>query len=153
QEGAAMRVSDVMTRFVRTVESTAALGDAARVTGIFDIGAMPVVADGQLVGIVTERDLCVRGMGEGRQPGTMVKQVMSVDVKTCGEEDLVDDVLDRLGEQQVRRMPVCSRFGELVGLVSLVDLARCGRYQVDIPSTLRDICRAEGFHSQRLRVA
>lgn len=148
-----MRVSDVMTRFVHTIESTAAIGDAARMMGIFDIGAMPVVDGRQLVGIVTDRDLCVRGMGEGRHPGTKVTQVMSVDVKTCGEDDLVDDVLDRMGEQQVRRMPVCSRFGDLVGLVSLVDLARCGRYQVDIPSTLRDICRAEGVHSQRLRVA
>lgn len=148
-----MRVSDIMTRFVHTIESTAAIGDAARMMGIFDIGAMPVVDDERLVGIVTDRDLCVRGMGEGRHPGTKVAQVMSADVTTCREEDLVDDVLDRMGEQQVRRMPVCSRFGELVGLVSLIDLARCGRYQVDIPSTMRDICRADGSHSQRLRVA
>lgn len=148
-----MRVSDVMTRFVHTIESTAGIGDAARMMGIFDVGVLPVVDDGQLVGMVTDRDLIVRGMGEGLHPGTSVMRVMSADVKTCREGDAVETVLERMGKEQVRRMPVCSRFGELVGLISLVDLARSERYRDAITAALRDICRPAGYHSQRLRVA
>jgi CBS domain-containing protein len=148
-----MRIADVMSRFIHTIESTAAIGDAARVMGIFDVGVLPVVDEGELVGIVTDRDLIVRGMGEGLHPGTSVMRVMSVDVTTCREDDAVETVLERMGEEQVRRMPVCSRFGELVGLVSLIDLARSEKYRDGVTAALRDICRPAGYHSQRLRVA
>lgn len=148
-----MRIHDVMTRFIHTVESTAAIGDAARIMGVFDVGILPVVDEGELVGIVTDRDLVVRGVGEGLHPGTSVVRVMSVDVKSCREHETVEAVLDRLGEEQVRRMPVLSRTGDLVGIVSLADLARSEQYRDAVTAALRDICRAAGYHTQRLRVA
>jgi CBS domain-containing protein len=148
-----MRVADVMSRFIHTIEPTATIGDAARAMGIFDVGVLPVVDGGHMVGIVTDRDLSVRGMGEGLHPGTSVTRVMSADVKTCRENDSVEQVLDRMSEEQIRRMPVCSRDGELVGIVSLADLAKCENYQDDVTVALRDICRPDGSRSQRLRVA
>lgn len=148
-----MRVIDVMSRFVHTVESTTAMGDTARIMGLFDIGMMPVVDDGELVGVVTDRDLVVRGMAEGLHPGTSVVRVMTTEVKSCREEESFDDVLHRMGLEQVRRMPVCDRHGKLVGVVSLVDLARRELYRDQVTAALRDICRTAGYHSQRLRVA
>jgi CBS domain-containing protein len=148
-----MRVADVMSRFIHTIEPTAAIGDAARVMGIFDVGLLPVVENGALLGVVTDRDLSVRGMGEGLHPGTSVTRVMSAEVKTCREDDTMEQVLDRMGEEQVRRMPVCTRHGDLVGLVSLADLARDEKYRDGVTAALRDICRPAGYHSQRLRVA
>ena len=148
-----MRITDVMSRFIHTVESSATIGDAARVMGIFDVGALPVVDNGELVGIVTDRDLCVRGMGEGLHPGTSVARVMTADVRTCHGDDTAEQVLDRMSDEQIRRMPVCSRHGDLVGLVSLADLARSDKYRDGVTAALRDICRPAGYHSQRLRVA
>lgn len=148
-----MNISDVMSRFVHTIEPTAAIGDAARIMGLFDVGALPVVDDGELVGIVTDRDLVVRGVAEGLHPGTSVTRVMSTDLKTCQENETFEAVLERMGAEQVRRMPVCSGPRELVGIVSLVDLARREKYRDDVTATLRDICRVAGYHTQRLRVA
>jgi CBS domain-containing protein len=148
-----MRIADVMSRFIHTIESTASMGDASRVMAIFDVGVLPVVDGGELVGIVTDRDLIVRGMGEGLHPGTGVTRVMSAEVKTCREDDTLQAVLEIMGEEQIRRMPVCSRHGDLVGLVSLVDLARSDKYRDDVTAALRNICRPAGYHSQRLRVA
>ena len=148
-----MKVLDVMSRFVHTIESSAAIGDAAHIMALFDVGILPVVDDGELVGVVTDRDLAVRGMAEGLHPGSSVKRVMSADVETCGEQDTFEEVLKRMGQEQVRRMPVCSRQGDLVGIVSLADLSRREHYRDDVTATLRNICRTAGYHSQRLRVA
>ena len=148
-----MNISDVMTRFVHTIEPTATIGEAAHIMGLFDVGALPVVDDGELVGIVTDRDLVVRGVAEGLHPGTSVTRVMSTDLKTCQERETFEAVLERMGVEQVRRMPVCSGPGEMVGIVSLVDLARREKYRDEVTAALRNICRAAGYHTQRLRVA
>jgi CBS domain-containing protein len=142
-----------MTRFVHTTEPTATIGDAAHVMGLFDVGALPVLDDGELVGIVTDRDLVVRGVAEGLHPGTSVTRVMSTDLKTCHERETFEAVLGRMGVEQVRRMPVCSGPGEMVGIVSLVDLARREKYRDEVTAALRNICREAGYHTQRLRVA
>ncbi|HSG33748.1 MAG TPA: CBS domain-containing protein [Sphingomonadaceae bacterium] len=142
-----------MSPNVHSIESTAGIAEAARMMGEFDIGVLPVVDDGELVGIVTDRDLAVRGLVGGLHSGSPIMQVMSADVHTCLESDDLDDALRIMARQQVRRLPVCSEAGELVGMVSIGDLAKKDDDEEEVTEALRDICRPAGLHSQRPRAA
>ena len=148
-----MRISDVMSGFVHTVKSTASLSEAGQMMGLFDLGFLPVVDDGELLGVVTDRDLVVRGIAEGLHPGTSVMRVMSADVKRCRADDSFEHVLEVMGNEQVRRMPVCTKHGELVGVVSLADFAWREKHRDEVTAALRNICRTAGHHTQHLRVA
>ncbi len=145
-----MKASEVMSPGVTSVQPTDSLARAAQLMGEQDIGALAVIEDGNLVGIVTDRDLAVRGLAEGLHGGAPVLQVMSPEVKICGVEDDLDDVLETMGEQQIRRMPVQSEKGDLVGMISMGDLARWDHDEDEVTETLRDICRPAGLHSQHL---
>jgi len=148
-----MRIAKVMTQNIHSIESTAGIAEAARMMGEFDIGVLPVMDDGELVGIVTDRDLAVRGLAEGLHSGSPVMRVMTADVRTCREDDDLDDALEAMAREQVRRLPVCSDAGELVGIVSIGDLAKKDDDEEEVTEALRDICRPAGLHSQRLQAA
>jgi len=145
-----MKASDVMSRGVTSVGPTDSIAHAALVMGELDIGALPVVDGGKIVGIVTDRDLAVRGLAGGLHGGTPVLRVMSSDVLTCRQEDDLDDVLEVMSWQQIRRMPVRSEAGELIGMISMGDLARNDADEDEVTETLRDICRPAGLHSQHI---
>jgi CBS domain-containing protein len=115
-----------------------------------DVGALPVIDGGELVGIVTDRDLALRGFAPGLHAGSPVLRVMSSQVQTCQEDEELDDVLEAMGEQQVRRMPVCSDSGAVVGMISIGDLARRDPDKDEVAETLSDICRPAGLHCQSL---
>ncbi len=148
-----MKASEVMSPGVTSVQPTDSIARAAQLMGEQDIGALTVIEGGNLVGIVTDRDLAVRGLAEGLHGGTPVLRVMSADVKSCGVDDDLDDLLETMGEQQIRRMPVQSETGDLVGMISMGDLARWDRDEDEVTETLRDICRPAGLHSQHLIVS
>lgn len=145
-----MRAIDVMSRHVRSIEPTRTIADAAHIMAEFDVGVLPVVDHGELVGIVTDRDLALRGFAPELHPGSPVLRVMSSDVQTCQEDDELDDVLEAMGDQQVRRMPVCSETGDLVGMISIGDLARSDPDKDEVTEALSDICRPAGLHCQGL---
>jgi len=92
-----------------------------------DVGSLPVVSDFQttkLIGIVTDRDLTVRVVAEGRDPkGTIIEEVMTHEPVTCHAEDEVQQVLDIMTEHQVRRVPVVDNNGSLVGIIAQADIA------------------------------
>lgn len=146
-----MKIRNIMTPSVETVSPTDTVADAARMMGELDIGVLPVVDDGMLVGMVTDRDIAIRGVAGGLHHGSPVLRVMSEDVETCSVDDDVDDVLDRMGQEQVRRMPVTSGDGELIGIVSISDAAREGDDEDDVGEALSSIARPSGRHCQTLR--
>jgi CBS domain-containing protein len=120
-------IKEVMTRDVRACEPNATVADAAKVMAREDVGPVPIVEDGRLVGIVTDRDIVVRVVAEGRDPNaTTVKEIASTDLVTVSPGDDLDEALKLLAERQVRRLPVVEG-DRLVGIVAQADVARLGK--------------------------
>jgi CBS domain-containing protein len=142
-----MHVSECMTREVKIANPQETICDAAKMMADCDAGALPVGENDRLVGVITDRDIAVRGVAEGKGPNTSVRDVMSADVQYCFEDDDADEVLRKMGDLQVRRLPVLNRDKRLVGIVSLSDLAMNGE-AARAGSALSDIARPGGEHSQ-----
>ena len=117
-----MKVSEVMTKDVRLIEPTQTIRDAAKLMAEMDAGIMPVREGDRLVGMITDRDIAVRAVAEGKGPDTPIREVMTQDVKYCYEDD-TNDVARNMADIQVRRLPVLTRDKRLVGIVSLGDMA------------------------------
>ncbi|GLQ55342.1 CBS domain-containing protein [Devosia nitrariae] len=118
-----MKVSELMTREVRTVTPDHSLQDAARLMGMIDAGFLPVADDDHLVGTITDRDIAIRAIAEGKGPETRVSEAMTRDVKYCFDDEDVEHVARNMGDIQVRRLPVVDRNKRLVGVLSLGDMA------------------------------
>jgi CBS domain-containing protein len=91
----------------------------------FGIGVLPVGEQDRLTGMLTDRDIVIRAISVGRGPETQIREVMSPEIRFCYEDESVEDVAVRMGDLQVRRLPVVNRQKRLVGIVSLGDVA-CG---------------------------
>ncbi len=116
-----MKVSDVMTRGAQIARPTETLQQIARRMAAEDIGFMPVGDDDHLVGMITDRDIAIRAVAEGRSCETPVREIMTRDVKYCFEDEDMDDVVHNMAGIQLRRLPVVNRDKRLVGVVSLAD--------------------------------
>lgn len=118
-------IRDVMTSNPRTVSESDSVRDAAAIMASEDVGAVPVVDGNKVVGVVTDRDIVVRLVAEGKDCTTArVSEAMSRGVKTVREDTAVDEVLRMMGSAQIRRVPVVGANDELVGIVSIGDLAK-----------------------------
>lgn len=118
------RVAELMTCAVEQIVPEMSVREAATLMRERNIGCFPVCDDGRVIGIITDRDIAVRVLAEGRDPdATRVDEAMTRDVVCCGEDDLVSDAGDLMSRWQIRRMPVVSGRGDLVGLVTLGRLA------------------------------
>jgi CBS domain-containing protein/protein required for attachment to host cells len=118
------QVSDVMTRGVRTLTPQDSIASAARAMDELDIGVVPVCDGERLVGMVTDRDLVVRGIARGRAAeSTPLEEVMSREPQSCFEDQSIDEVLEQMRDARVRRVPVLDREQHLVGMLSLGDVA------------------------------
>jgi len=122
-----MKIKDVMTDRVTTVKPETPLADIARVMRDEDIGSVPVAEDDRLVGMVTDRDIVVRGLAHGSLDSKTARDIMSPQVLYCTCDQKVEDVLRNMGEQQVRRLPVVDANKRLVGVVSIGDLSTTAR--------------------------
>jgi CBS domain-containing protein len=120
-------IKEVMTRDVRACEPNATVAEAAKVMAKEDVGPVPIVEDGRLVGIVTDRDIVVRVVAEGRDPNsTRVREIASTELVTVAPDDDLDEALNLLASSQVRRLPVVEG-DRLVGIVAQADIARLGK--------------------------
>ena len=120
------KVSDIMSRNARTVMPGESIQRAAELMRDEDVGALPVVDGRRLVGMVTDRDLALRGSALGKRPQEAhVDEIMSGEVRWCYEDQPLDEVMAQMGDSQVRRIPVLTHDADqrLVGIVSLGDLA------------------------------
>ena len=120
-----MRVSEAMTREVRVANPDQSIREVAKIMAEIDAGAMPVGDNDRLVGMITDRDIAIRAVGQGKGPDTPVREVMSTEqVLYCYEDEDLDHVAKNMSEQQVRRLPVVTRDKRLVGIVSLGNIAQ-----------------------------
>ena len=142
-----MKVSKCMTRDVELVSPTQTIRDAAQMMAELDAGALPVQQDDRLVGMITDRDIAVRAVAQGKSPETPVRDVMSSEVLYCFDDQEIEDVSRNMGEVKVRRLPVVNRDKRLVGIISIGDLAR-KEEQTLTGSTLARISKTGGNHSQ-----
>ncbi len=143
-----MKVSDCMTRDVRIAEPNQALRDAAKLMAELDVGVLPVGENDRLVGMVTDRDIAIRGIACGRGPDARVKEVMTDDVKYCYVDQTIEEVSRNMGDVQVRRLPVVDREKRLVGIISLSDIANGEGALEEAGEALRDISQPGGDRSQ-----
>ncbi len=133
-----MKVRELMTSQPTTVEPDATLGEVATLMKQEDCGSLPVVQGGRLVGIVTDRDIVIRGIAAGVDPKTQrVSKVMSSDPVTVGPDDDIADAEKKMAERQIRRLPVVEG-GKLVGIVVTAQIARAGN-QRKVGETLKEI--------------
>jgi CBS domain-containing protein len=142
-----MKVSNCMTNDVQIASSDQTIREVAQVMARLDAGSMPVGDNDRLVGMITDRDIAIRGIAAGKGPNAKVREVMSPDVKYCFDDEEVDEVLHNMGDLQVRRLPVLNRDKRLVGIISLGDLATNGE-TADAGEALSGISKPGGEHSQ-----
>ena len=119
-------VAEVMSRNARSVAPQENLQQAAKLMDELDVGALPVCDGERLVGMVTDRDIAIRGAAAGKSPQSAhVEDVMSTEVRWCFEDEPIEDVIQQMSYNQIRRLPVIAHDDSrrLVGMVSLVDLA------------------------------
>lgn len=120
-----MRVRDIMTAQVTTIKSDESTKVAARLMHDLHIGALPVLDNGELVGILTDRDICCLVVVTGHDAVmTKVSEIMEKNVSVCFEDDEVSAAADQMAEQHIRRLVVLDRKKQIVGFLSVDDLAR-----------------------------
>jgi CBS domain-containing protein len=142
-----MKIGYSMTSDVRVMNPDETVRAAAEVMANMDIGLLPVSENDRLVGMISDRDIAVRGVAAGMGPNTRIRDVMTYDVKYCFDDQDIDDVLENMADLQVRRLPVLDRAKRLIGIVSLGDLARRGSLT---GMALAGISRPGGEHTQSM---
>ena len=144
-----MKVSKAMTKDVKLVSPTETIKQAAQTMAELDFGSLPVGENDRLVGMITDRDIAVRAVAQGKGPDTKVRDVMSTEVKYCFEDEDLEEVAENMGDIKVRRLPVLNGEKRLVGIVSLGDIAR--RDDGSAGDAIRAISEPGGEHSQSAR--
>ena len=141
-----MKVNQCMTSDVRIIAPTDTIERAAQIMGQIDAGVLPVGEGDRLIGMITDRDIAIRGVGEGAGPDAKVRDVMSQEVMYCYDDEETGEVLDNMAAIQVRRLPVVNHDKRLVGIVSLGDIAKAE--QSESGKALGEIAQPSGLHSQ-----
>ena len=146
-----MKVSEAMTQDVQLANPNETLQQAAQAMAMLDAGALPVGENDRLVGMITDRDIAIKGVACGMGPEAKIRDVMTADVKYCFEDQDLAEVTKNMADIQVRRLPVLDHDKRLVGIISLGDIAvnTKGKNKADgAGQALRGISRPGGQHSQ-----
>ena len=147
-----MKVQEVMTRNPACVTPGTTIREAAQLMQREDTGVIPVVDEQgkkRLVGIVTDRDIAIRVVAEGRDSNTRVSEVMSASkLATCTPNDDIDEVMDAMASEQVRRIPIVDDRGTLVGIVAQADIVRRADDQGKAERTVREVSQPSAKHTQ-----
>jgi CBS domain-containing protein len=122
-QGTRIQVREAMTRDVSVAAPEQTIQEAARLMAAIDAGVLPVGQADRLVGMITDRDIALRGVGAGKGPDTSVREVMTEEVLYCFEDQEIEEVARNMGDNQLRRLPVLNRDKRLVGILSLADVA------------------------------
>jgi CBS domain-containing protein len=113
-----------MTRDVKICTPGQTIREVARIMAEIDAGSMPVGENDRLIGMITDRDIAIRAVAQGKGPDTPVREVMSEHIHYCYDDEDLDHVAQNMGDIRVRRLPVVNREKRLVGIISLGDVAR-----------------------------
>ena len=148
-----MNISELMSKDPCTVSPDTPVSEAARLMKEEDVGMVPVIervggaeTRGRLVGVITDRDIAIRTVAEGRASDSPVRDVMSSGVRTATPNDSVESVMELMGREQVRRVPIIDERGSLVGVVSQADLARKAKNEGHVERTVEEISQPGGSH-------
>lgn len=144
-ENARKKCREIMTRTVKTANRETSLREVAELMRDGDMGALPVVENGKLVGIVTDRDIVVRGIAKGKDTTTEIGEVMTTEIFSVKENDFVFEAIRLMGDKQVRRVPIINEAGELVGIIAMADVALETEDEREIAETLEEISSGKGF--------
>jgi CBS domain-containing protein len=132
------RVSEVMTRDVEVIRPDDTLKRAAQLMDDLNVGSLPVCERSDLIGMITDRDITVRAVADGMDPNeTRVSEVMTAQAHSCTEDQTIEEVMAQMGDMQIRRLPVVNKGGQIIGIVSLGDLAT--RQSSHVDNALREI--------------
>lgn len=118
-----MKINEIMTRNIQTIGPDQSIRKAAEMMENLDSGALLVNDGDRLVGMVTDRDLCIRALAKGMDAETPVRQVMTPNIRYCFEDQELQQVATNMADIHLRRLPVMSRDKRLVGMVSLGNIA------------------------------
>lgn len=120
-----MQAKEVMSSNIRIIPSNTSIQAAAELMRQMDIGMLPVTEDGQIVGMLTDRDIAIRAVAEGADPGaTPARDIMSRDVISCYEDQDAREVATAMERHKIRRVVVVNRKNEATGIISVDDLAK-----------------------------
>ena len=119
-------IQEAMTADPTAIEPTTPAHEAARSMKSEDVGSLPIVEDGKLVGVITDRDLAIRVLAEGKGADTAVIEIASKDVVTVDPQQTLEEAARLMAEHQVRRLPVVEEDGKLVGILAQADVAQAG---------------------------
>lgn len=134
-----------MSRSVKTATRETSLKEAAILMRAEDVGAIPVVENGKLIGIVTDRDIVIRAIAEGQDSKTNIGDVMTTEIFSVKESDFVFEAIRLMGDKQIRRIPVVNDAGELAGIIAMADVALEMEDEHEIAETLEDISSGASF--------
>jgi CBS domain-containing protein len=135
-----MKAKDIMTRDIFVVSPDTSIQEAAQAMQQQDIGALPVCDGEKILGMVTDRDIAVRGVAKGLHAQTAVGAIMTTDVSFCLVDDDLDEVREMMSKKQIRRLPVIDDKRNLAGMISLGDIALRDRDR-EAGETLENISR------------
>jgi CBS domain-containing protein len=119
-------IQDVMTSNPTTVAASTTIQEAARLMKSEDVGSLPIVDGDRLVGVITDRDLAIRALAEGKGSETIVGDIASKDLVTVDPQQSLEEAARLMAEHQLRRLPVCEEDGRLVGILAQADVAAAG---------------------------
>lgn len=135
-----MHVKDIMSSTVHSVQATDSIARAAQSMGDNDVGFLPVLDGKKIVGVVTDRDIAIRGVGAGVRPADPIELIMTKNASTCSQDRDIEDALQIMASEQVRRLPVCGDRNDLIGVVALADAAERDIDKREVAETLKEIC-------------
>lgn len=142
------RCREIMTKNVRTASPEMSVRDVAGLMREGDMGAVPVVDAGKLIGIVTDRDIVVRVVAEGKDTATPVSEAMTTKLFTVTPDEYVFEAIRLMGDKQVRRVPVINESGDLAGIIAMADVALETEDEREIAETLEEISSGSAFWSK-----
>jgi CBS domain-containing protein len=138
-----------MTSNVKTATREMPLREVAALMRDGDMGSVPVVDGGKLVGIVTDRDIVVRSIADGKDADSAVADAMTTEIFSVRPDDFVFEAIRLMGDKQVRRIPVVDDSGTLAGIIAIADIALEMEDEREIAETLEEISSGSAFWSKK----
>lgn len=142
------RCREIMTSNVTTANREMTLQEVAVLLRDGDMGSLPVVESGKLVGIVTDRDIVVRAIAEGKDATGKIGEVMTTEIFFVRPNDFVFEAIRLMGDKKIRRVPVVEETGELAGIISMADIALETEDEREIAEALEEISSGKAFWSK-----
>lgn len=135
-----MQVQEIMTTNFEMIESTSSLNQAAEKMKSLNVGVLPVKEGTKLIGLITDRDIVVRALAEGRDPSsTQAKDIVSSELICCSQQDSIEDCAKLMEEKKVRRVVVCDQENTPVGIISIGDIAAKSKQEQLVGQALETI--------------